>query len=82
MTSRASSALLLASVKLRVRGLEQWVAAMLAAALVEILTPGEGQVHAVLMHTGAMPHEARTYKALRSLDPFVTHRDVSDREPR
>ena len=50
---------------------------MPAAALIdEILMPGEGQVRAVFMHAGAMrtmPDEARTYKAFRSLDLFVTH---------
>jgi anaerobic selenocysteine-containing dehydrogenase len=63
--------------KMRVRGLEQSVAGMPAAALVdEILTPGEGQVRAVFMHAGAMrtmPDEARTHEALRSLDLLVTH---------
>jgi anaerobic selenocysteine-containing dehydrogenase len=63
--------------KLRVRGLEQSVAGMPAAALIdEILMPGEGQIRAVFMHAGAMrtmPDEERTYKAFRSLDLFVTH---------
>jgi anaerobic selenocysteine-containing dehydrogenase len=63
--------------KMRVRGLEQSVAGMPAAALIdEILMPGEGQVRALFMHAGAMrtmPEEQRTYKALRSLDLFVTH---------
>jgi anaerobic selenocysteine-containing dehydrogenase len=63
--------------KMRVRGLEQSVAGMPAAALVdEILMPGEGQVRAVFMHAGAMrtmPEEQRTYEAFRSLDLFVTH---------
>jgi anaerobic selenocysteine-containing dehydrogenase len=63
--------------KMRVRGLEQSVAGMPAAALVdEILMPGEGQVRAVFMHAGAMrtmPDEERTYKAFRSLDLMVTH---------
>lgn len=63
--------------KMRVRGLEQSVAGMPAAALVdEILTPGEGQIRALFMHAGAMrtmPDEARTLKAFRSLDLMVTH---------
>jgi anaerobic selenocysteine-containing dehydrogenase len=63
--------------KMRVRGLEQSVAGMPAAALIdEILMPGEGQVRAVFMHAGAMrtmPDEARTYRAFRSLDLLVTH---------
>jgi anaerobic selenocysteine-containing dehydrogenase len=63
--------------KMRVRGLEQSVAGMPAAALVdEILTPGEGQVRALFMHAGAMrtmPDEARTHRAFRSLDLLVTH---------
>jgi anaerobic selenocysteine-containing dehydrogenase len=63
--------------KLRVRGLEQGVSGMPAAALVdEILTPGEGQVRALFMHAGAMrtmPDEARTHAAFRSLELFVTH---------
>jgi anaerobic selenocysteine-containing dehydrogenase len=63
--------------KMRVRGLEQSVAGMPAAALIdEILLPGEGQVRAVFMHAGAMrtmPEEQRTYQAFRSLDLFVTH---------
>ena len=63
--------------KLRVRGLEQGVSGMPAAALVEeILTPGEGQVRALFMHAGAMrtmPDEALTHTAFRSLDLFVTH---------
>jgi anaerobic selenocysteine-containing dehydrogenase len=63
--------------KMRVRGLEQSVAGMPAAALIdEILMPGEGQVRAVFMHAGAMrtmPEEARTYRAFRSLDLLVTH---------
>lgn len=63
--------------KLRVRGLEQSVAGMPSAALIdEILMPGKGQVRALFMHAGAMrtmPEEARTYRALRSLDLLVTH---------
>jgi anaerobic selenocysteine-containing dehydrogenase len=63
--------------KMRVRGLEQSVAGMPAAALVdEILTPGEGQVRALFMHAGVMrtmPDEARTLRAMRSLDLMVTH---------
>jgi anaerobic selenocysteine-containing dehydrogenase len=63
--------------KMRVRGLEQCVAGMPAAALVdEILTPGPGQVRALFMHAGAMrtmPDEARTHEAFRSLDLMVTH---------
>ena len=63
--------------KMRVRGLEQSVAGMPAAALIdEILMPGEGQVRALFMHAGAMrtmPEEARTYQAFRSLDLLVTH---------
>ena len=63
--------------KMRVRGLEQSVAGMPAAALVdEILLPGQGQIRALFMHAGAMrtmPDEARTHKALRSLDLLVTH---------
>ena len=63
--------------KMRVRGLEQCVAGMPAAALVdEILTPGKGQVRALFMHAGAMrtmPDEARTHEAFRSLDLMVTH---------
>jgi anaerobic selenocysteine-containing dehydrogenase len=63
--------------KMRVRGLEQSVAGMPAAALIdEILMPGEGQVRALFMHAGAMrtmPEEARTYRAFRSLDLLVTH---------
>lgn len=63
--------------KMRVRGLEQSAAGMPAAALVdEILTPGEGQVRALFMHAGVMrtmPDEARTHKAMRSLDLLVTH---------
>ncbi len=63
--------------KMRVRGLEQSVAGMPAAALVdEILTPGEGQIRALFMHAGAMrtmPGEARTHQAFRSLDLLVTH---------
>jgi anaerobic selenocysteine-containing dehydrogenase len=63
--------------KMRTRGLEQSVAGMPAAALVdEILTPGEGQIRALFLHAGAMrtmPGEARTHQALRSLDLLVTH---------
>jgi anaerobic selenocysteine-containing dehydrogenase len=63
--------------KMRVRGLEQSVAGMPAAALVdEILMPGEGQIRALFMHAGAMrtmPDEERTYKAFRSLDLMVSH---------
>ena len=63
--------------KMRVRGLEQSVAGMPAAALVdEILTPGEGQIRALFMHAGVMrtmPGEARTHQAMRSLDLLVTH---------
>ena len=63
--------------KMRVRGLEQSVAGMPAAALVdEILLPGEGQIRALFMHAGVMrtmPDEARTHQALRSLDLLVTH---------
>jgi anaerobic selenocysteine-containing dehydrogenase len=63
--------------KLRVRGLEQSVAGMPAAALIdEILLPGEGQVRALFMHAGAMrtmPDEQRTHQAFRSLDLLVTH---------
>jgi anaerobic selenocysteine-containing dehydrogenase len=63
--------------KTRVRGLEQSVAGMPAAALVdEILTPGEGQVRALFMHAGAMrtmPDEQRTHEAFRSLELLVTH---------
>lgn len=63
--------------KMRVRGLEQSVAGMPAAALIdEILMPGQGQVRALFMHAGAMrtmPDEARTYRAFRSLDLLVTH---------
>lgn len=63
--------------KMRVRGLEQSVAGMPAAALVdEILMPGEGQIRALFMHAGAMrtmPDEARTLRAFRSLDLMVTH---------
>ena len=63
--------------KMRVRGLEQSVAGLPAAALIdEILTPGEGQIRALFMHAGAMrtmPEEDRTYKAFRSLDLMITH---------
>jgi anaerobic selenocysteine-containing dehydrogenase len=63
--------------KLRVRGLEESVAGMPAAALVdEILTPGEGQVRALFAHAGVMrtmPEEERAYRAFRSLDLMVTH---------
>jgi anaerobic selenocysteine-containing dehydrogenase len=63
--------------KMRVRGLEQSVAGMPSAALVdEILLPGHGQVRALFMHAGAMrtmPDETRTYQAFRSLDLLVTH---------
>ncbi len=63
--------------KMRVRGLEQSVAGMPAAALVdEILTPGDGQIRALFMHAGAMrtmPNEARALEAFRSLDLMVTH---------
>ena len=63
--------------KMRVRGLEQSVAGMPAAALVdEILTPGQGQIRALFMHAGVMrtmPDEARTHRAMRSLDLLVTH---------
>jgi len=63
--------------KLRVRGLEQSVAGMPAAALIdEILLPGEGQIRALFMHAGAMrtmPDEERTHEAFRSLDLLVTH---------
>jgi anaerobic selenocysteine-containing dehydrogenase len=62
---------------MRIRGLEQSVAGMPAAALVdEILMPGEGQIRALFMHAGAMrtmPDEARTHQAFRSLDLMVTH---------
>ena len=63
--------------KMRVRGLEQSVAGLPAAALIdEILTPGEGQIRALFMHAGAMrtmPEEDRTHKAFRSLDLMITH---------
>ena len=63
--------------KMRIRGLEQSVAGMPAAALVdEILMPGEGQIRALFMHAGAMrtmPDEARTHQAFRSLDLMITH---------
>ncbi len=68
--------------KMRVRGLEQSVAGMPAAALIdEILMPGEGQVRAVFMHAGAMrtmPDEQRTYRAFRSLDLFSTELEPLD----
>jgi len=64
-------------VKTRVRGLEQSVAGMPTAALMEeILTPGEGQIRALFVHAGPMrtvPQEALTYRALRSLELNVTH---------
>lgn len=63
--------------KMRVRGLEESVAGLPAAALIdEILTPGEGQVRALFAHAGlmrTMPEEDRTHRALRSLDLMVTH---------
>jgi anaerobic selenocysteine-containing dehydrogenase len=63
--------------KMRVRGLEQSVAGLPAAALPdEILTPGEGKIRALFMHAGAMrtmPEEERTYQAFRSLDLMITH---------
>ncbi len=63
--------------KMRVRGLEESVAGMPAAALPdEILTPGEGQIRALFAHAGVMrtmPEEERTHEAFRSLDLMVTH---------
>jgi anaerobic selenocysteine-containing dehydrogenase len=62
---------------MRVRGLEQSVAGMPSAALIdEILLPGEGQIRALFMHAGAMrtmPDEQRTHEAFRALDLLVTH---------
>lgn len=64
-------------VKTRIRGLEQSVAGMPTAALMEeILTPGEGQIRALFVHAGpmrTMPQEALTYQALRSLELNVAH---------
>ncbi len=63
--------------KLRVRGLEESVAGLPSAALPEeILTPGDGQVRALFMHSGpmrTMPDEGLTHRALRSLDLCVVH---------
>jgi anaerobic selenocysteine-containing dehydrogenase len=62
--------------KLRVRGLRESKAGMPTAALTdEILMPGEGQVRALISWGGnpavAFPDQARTERALRSLDLFV-----------
>jgi anaerobic selenocysteine-containing dehydrogenase len=62
--------------KLRVRGLEQCPSGLPTAGLVdEILTPGEGQVRALLVFGGnpmmAWPDQLEVHRALRSLDLIV-----------
>ncbi|MGD9943567.1 MAG: molybdopterin-dependent oxidoreductase, partial [Burkholderiaceae bacterium] len=62
--------------RMRVRGLKQSRAGMPVAALTEeILTPGEGQVRALISWGGnpavAFPDQRRTVEALRALDLFV-----------
>ncbi len=62
--------------KLRVRGLGECAAGLPTAALVdEILTPGEGQVRALLVFGGnpmmAWPDQLETHRALASLDLLV-----------
>lgn len=63
--------------KMRIRGLQQTVAGMPTAALPEeILTPGEGQIRALFLHSGAMltwPQQDLAKKALESLDLLVMH---------
>lgn len=61
---------------MRVRGLAQSAAGMPTAALVdEILTPGEGQVKALIVVGGnpvaAFPDQAKTQQAMRALDLLV-----------
>ncbi|WP_326522881.1 molybdopterin-containing oxidoreductase family protein [Sphingomonas sp.] len=62
--------------RMRVRGLKQSRAGMPVAALAEeILTPGDGQVRALICWGGnpavAFPDQRRVVEALRSLDLFV-----------
>lgn len=62
---------------LRVRGFAQTLAGYQAAALPdEILTPGEGQVRALLCTGGnpavSLPNHLKVVEALRSLEAFVT----------
>ncbi|WP_232016931.1 molybdopterin-containing oxidoreductase family protein [Gordonia insulae] len=62
--------------RIRVRGLRRTKAGMPTAALTdEILTPGEGQVRALISWGGnpavAFPDQQRTIEALKSLDLFV-----------
>ena len=63
--------------QMRVRGLQQTAAGMPTGALPEeILTPGEGQIKALLLHGGAMrtwPEEALVTRALESLELLVVH---------
>ncbi len=66
----------LAQEPLRIRGLRKSAAGMPTAALAEeILTPGEGQVRALISWGGnpvlAFPDQAKTVRALESLDLFV-----------
>ena len=62
---------------MRVRGLQQTVAGLPVAALCdEILTPGEDQIRAMILHAGAVltwPQAELTRRALESLDLLVVH---------
>jgi anaerobic selenocysteine-containing dehydrogenase len=63
--------------RLRTRGLEQTIAGLPTSALAEeILTPGPGQIRALLNVGGspmmAWPDQHRTHEALANLDLFVT----------
>lgn len=63
--------------RMRVRGLQQSVAGLPAAAFAEeVLTPGEGRIRACFMLIGGalnLPQAPLVEKALRSLDLLVTH---------
>lgn len=63
--------------KMRVRGLQQTAAGMPAGALPEeILTPGEGQIRALFLHSGAMltwPQQDLVKQALETLELLVVH---------
>jgi anaerobic selenocysteine-containing dehydrogenase len=62
---------------MRVRGLQQSVAGLPVAALCEeILTPGEDQIRAMVLHAGAIltwPQTELVKRALRSLELLVVH---------
>ncbi|MFT6289372.1 MAG: anaerobic selenocysteine-containing dehydrogenase [Alcanivorax sp.] len=62
--------------KMRVRGLEESVSGLPTAALAdEILTPGEGQIKALICMGGnpmlAWPDQIKTYEAMQALDLLV-----------